>query len=322
MVDLKYLYRGLCGMSRAHRANAMTGHLGAAVVTGYFVGEELPDLDGRVYPAIEQNLDRIIRGDESVWYDAGATGIRIPDLFEAYPGKSPSDPPAPELAITTISSALAKNIDQLRETGHNVIFTSIAIRALHEYSRYATDAIVSGIEKLIALFNEAGTGRGYYGKERGWVAGNDIPADESNDFPAYRDQQEMVEVVIDELIATAQIRRRGFGGLFHVINHAAALTELSRLGLSELAQRGLPAHHEHVRLWRSLPDVEPEFGPLVAAHHDPQTPEYWEDPDSRQWSAHLTHRVKTLYGLSVLFRFIESDTRKKHAREKFLYLMG
>ena len=53
MVDFKYLYNGLCGLARAHTANAMAGHLGAAVVAGYFVGEELPELDDRVYAGIE-----------------------------------------------------------------------------------------------------------------------------------------------------------------------------------------------------------------------------------------------------------------------------
>ena len=40
-------------MARAHNANAMAGHLGAAVVAGYFVGEELPELDERVYSAFD-----------------------------------------------------------------------------------------------------------------------------------------------------------------------------------------------------------------------------------------------------------------------------
>ena len=106
----------------------------------------------------------------------------------------------------------------------------------------------------------------------------------------------MAEAAIDELIRSASMRRQGFGGLFHIINHAAALTELSLFGYRDLAQRGLAAHRQHVRLWRSLPDVENELGPLKRAPHDPRTPEYWSDNSQSQWSARLTHRVKTLTG--------------------------
>ena len=34
MVSFEYLYRGLCGMANAPRANSMAGHLGAAVIAG------------------------------------------------------------------------------------------------------------------------------------------------------------------------------------------------------------------------------------------------------------------------------------------------
>ncbi len=317
MVDFKYIYTGLCGMARAHQANAMAGHLGAAVVTGYFISEELPELDEQVYAAIEHELDLIARGEEAIWYDAEKAGISIPKMFEAFP-----DEPAGEADIGAIAKALDANIDQMRQSGHNVIFSSIAIRAMTEHSQLATESIVTGIEKLIAKFDQAGPGRGYYGKEQGWVPGNEVKLDDESDFPAYRNQQEMVDVVIDELIRSAAVRRQGYGGLFHIINHAAAITELSRFGYEQLANRGLKAHHQHVRLWRSLPDVENELGPLKAAEYDPRNPEYWKGDRSTQWSGHLTHRVKTIYGLFTLLRFVESEAKKKQAEQQFLYLMG
>jgi len=327
MVDFKYLYQGLRGLARAHTVNAMTGHLGAAVVAGYFVGEELPDLDQQVSTAIEQDLDRIMRGEEALWYDAEKEGIRIPELFEPLPDEpSPNEPFSDEtvrqMKIAAIATKLDANIGKMRQSGHNVIFSAIAIRALHEHSRYATDTIIAGIGKLIARFDGEGPGRGYYGKKRGWILGNDVTLGDETDFPAYRNQQDLADTVIDELIHSAPLRRRGFGGLFHLINHAAALTELSRFGYQELAHRGLAAHHHHVRLWRSLPDVEEEFGPLKSAKHDPRTPEYWQGKSSSQWSAHLTHRVKTLYGFFTLLRFVEFEEKRKQAEEKFLYLMA
>ncbi len=322
MVDFKYLYLGLCGLARAHTANAMAGHLGAAVVAGYFVGEDLPDLDDQVYAGIEKDLDEIIRGDESIWYNAKQTGIAIPALFEAFPEEPVAEESVQQARIDAIANSLSANIGKMRQSGHNVIFSAIAIRALNDHTKFATNAIVGGIEKLISRFNKEGPGRGYYGQARGWIGGNDVKLDADTDFPAYRNQQEMVERVIDELIENGALRRQGFGGLFHIINHAAALTELSRFGHKDLANRGLAAHHDHLRLWRSLPDVEGELGPLKSAKHDPRTPEYWQEADSEQWSAHLTHRVKTIYGFFTILRFIESEAKRKQAEEKFLYLMG
>ena len=82
MVNFEYLYKGLCGLARAHRANTMAGHLGAAVIAGYFFGEDHPDLDRKVYAGIEGELDRVLRGEESIWFNAKKAGITIPQLFE------------------------------------------------------------------------------------------------------------------------------------------------------------------------------------------------------------------------------------------------
>ena len=70
-----------------------------------------------------------------------------------------------------------------------------------------------------------------------------------------------------------------------------------------------------------LPDVEGELGPLVKAQHDPRTPAYWDEEESGQWSAQLTHRIKTLYGFYTIRRFIEAETQRKKAEDAFLYLM-
>ncbi len=128
--------------------------------------------------------------------------------------------------------------------------------------------------------------------------------------------------LIVELIRSGSTRRQGFGGLFHVINHAAGLTELSRFGYKKLARKGLKAHHQHLQMWRSLPDVEDELGPLRKAEHSPFSPAYWRQSFESQWSARLTHRVKTMFGFVTLLRFAEDAETRKQAEDKFLYLMA
>jgi hypothetical protein len=316
MVKFDYLYKGLCGLARAHRASPMAGHLGAAVTAGYFFGEDQSDLDDAVYRGIEKELDRIIRGEEAIWYNAKKAGITLAELFEPLPEERPQ-----EDLIPTIAEALSRNVDQTRQSGHNVIFAAIALRGLHDHPQYATPSTVTGIRKLIERFNNAPPGRGYYGKEKGWHVGKaSLPQDDS--FPPYEDVQEMVDTVIDELIGTASIRRQGFGGMWHIINHAAGIVELSLFGYKRLAHQALAAHRHHVRLWRSLPDVEAELGAVKKASHDPRQPELWTTGTLKRDEARLTHRIKTLYGFYTLLRFVKDEEKRKQAQDSLLYLMA
>jgi len=316
MIDFKYLYQGICGLANAHRAGTMAGHLGAAVVAGYFFGEDQADLPEGVFDGVESELNRVIAGEEAIWFNAKKAGVTPTQLFDPFPKE-----PTAEDTIGSIAKALGRNIDRTRQSGHNVIFASLALRSLHDHGQYATPHIIAGIRKLTHGFDNAPPGRGYYGKDTGWLGGNQVQLKPDDSFPPYRSIAEMVQVTIAELIATAAVKRQGFGGLWHIINHAAGLTELSRLGYDDLAKQALPAHHEHIRYWRSLPDVESELGAMVKAEHDPREPVYWTGMLKRD-QARLTHRIKTLFGFYTLRRFIEDDATRKQAADAFLYLMA
>jgi hypothetical protein len=317
VVGFGYLYQGLCGLARAHRAGTMAGHLGAALAAGYCFGEDQNDLPDEVYAGIEKELNRIRRGEEAIWFDAKKAGITIPELFEPFPDERPRKEAIPEIA-----EALSGNIDKTRQSGHNVIFAAIALRALHDHPVYATPSVVEGIRKLIEGFDGQVPGRGYYGKQRGWIVGDKVALADDGGLPPYESVQGMAEVVLDELIRGAPVRRRGFGGLHHVVNHAAGLAELARYGYGDLARKGLAAHRHHVRLWRSLPDLEEELGPVQQAEHDPRTADYWTTGSLRRDSAMLTHRIKTLYGFSTLAGLIEDRAKREKAEDGFRYLMA
>ena len=317
MVKFEYLYTGLCGMANAPRANAMAGHLGAAVVAGYFFSEDHPELPDGVCAAVERDLNRITGGEESIWFDPEKTGITAGELFQPFPEGPPN-----ENAEEELTAALAINIGQTRQSGHNVIFAATALRALSDHEEFATSSIVAGIVKLIAAFDNAHAGRGYYGESVGWKIGPKAPLSPQESTPPYKSLRDMAEVTINELIATASLRRRGFGGLFHLINHAAALTEIDRFGHGELARKGMPAHRQHLRLLRALPDLTAELGKLEHTSEDPMKPDYWKRTESKQWGAWLTHRIKTLYGFHTLLRFIENDEKRERAKEQFGYLLA
>lgn len=317
MIDFSYLYKGLCGLARAHQAGTMAGHLGAALVAGYFIGEEHPDLDQRVYRGIEKELDRIVAGEEAIWFNAKKAGITVKELFQPLPKEKPA-----ENKIAGIAEALSGNIDKTRQSGHNVIFASTALRALHDHTELATPSMIGGIVKLIEGFDGVVPGRGYYGKQRGWIIGNKVKLEADKKFPPYANEKVMSEVVVGDVIDRVTEHRRGFGGLFHIINHAAGLTELSQYGYDKLARQGLPAHRQHVRLWHSLPDLKEELGTIERSEHDPRTAKYWGTGMLKRDSARLTHRIKTIYGFFTLLRFIDDPARRKKAEERFLYMMA
>jgi hypothetical protein len=316
MIDSHYLYRGLCALARAHRANTMTGHLGAALIAGYLFSHEHPELDPLVHAGIGAELDRIAAGEEAIWFDADEAGVTIPGLFESFP----EERSRPSL-VPAITHALTQNIDVLRESGHNVIFAALAIRALQTRPEYATPSIIEGIQRLIHAFDQASPGQGYYGHERGWVRGDRVPLAEHAALPSYDGQKEMAELVLTELVQTASEHRQGYGGLWHLINHAAALVDLERLGYEELAELGMPAQRQHVRLYRSLPNLEEELGAVVPAAHDPRSPAFWSGQPLRRDSARLTHRIKTLYGFSRLLSVRVDCGLCRSAEERLSYLL-
>ena len=143
MIDFDYLYKGLCGLANAHRAGTMAGHLGAAVVAGYFFGEDQGDLPAEVYRGIEGELNRIIAGEEAIWFNAKKAGIRPSELFQP-PTSSETEPQS----IRSIATALNNSVAELRQSGHNVIFAAIALRGLHDHEEYQTPEMILGIRKL------------------------------------------------------------------------------------------------------------------------------------------------------------------------------
>lgn len=315
MVDLDYLAKGLNALARAHHVNTMAGHLGAALVAGYCIAENYPEIDKKVCAGIEAELDRIIRGQSSFGPQKSAS-ISVDEMFEPFPKQR-----SQENLIDGIADALAANIDQTRQSGHNVIFTAIAIRALKCHPEFATPAITDGIRKLIAGFNGVTPGTAYYGKERGRIDGRKVALFEDDTFLPYIDLQTMRTAVVDTLIHHAPERRQGFGGLWHVINHAAALSELAQYGYQELAITGLTAHHQHLQLWKTLPDVADELGAETPTKHDPRLPEYWQSEDLRRDRARLTHRIKTFYGFDVLVKLVTDKAKREQGYDRLRYLM-
>jgi hypothetical protein len=318
MVEFDYLSKGLNAMARAHRMSSMAGHLGAAVVTGYFIGEQRPNLDPVVYRGIEGDLDRIIRG-ESVFGKKMSKKSPLSDsaLFEPFNKEA-----ATEGRIGDIVETLQKNVDQPRQSGHNVIFASIAVRALKEHPELATPSVIDGVCKLIRMFDKAHPGTGNFGKKRGRIPGNRITLPGDDGTPFYDNTEAMALAVMDEVIKQdPAVHRQGYGSLVHVLNHAAAIADLAQYGYGDVASAAVQSHRIHLRLWRNLPDLSEELGPMKVSAVTPHTAAYWTSGEIPYDRALLTHRVKTMFGFDELADSVDDAEKKKNAYDKLRCMM-
>ena len=317
-VDRSYLQRGLNALARAHHMSSMAGHLGASMIAAYFVAKQRPKLDQEVLDGMKDDLRRVVQG-ESVFGKKMSRQSKLTDseLFEPFPKEH-----ADETLVDGIADGLEKGIDKPRQSGHNVIFASLAIAALKEHPEFATPSVVNGVRKLMDLFASQTPGSGYYGKQRGRVKGDKIILPDEDRTPAYDDIDSMANAVLDETATLSpKVHRVGYGGLVHIINHGAAIVGLDDFGYAELAQRATRSHRHHLRLWRNLPNVVDEKGPLRASRFTPHTASYWTSGNIPYDRALLTHRIKTMYGFAELARATDERAKEKAAYEKLRYLM-
>ena len=58
------------------------------------------------------------------------------------------------------------------------------------------------------------------------------------------------------------------------------------------------------------------------AAEDPRTVKYWDGGDLKRDEARLTHRIKTLYGFSVLVKLVSDRVKVNQAWQNLRYLMA
>ncbi|MDB4416231.1 hypothetical protein N9270_05850, partial [Akkermansiaceae bacterium] len=80
-------------------------------------------------------------------------------------------------------------------------------------------------------------------------------------------------------------------------------------------------HRKHFRLWRNLPNVAEEKGPMKVSRFTPHTAEYWTTGNVPYDRALLTHRVKTMFGFDELATVLEEKGKEKAAYDKIRLMM-
>ncbi len=298
MIDDYYLEAGLITLSRVGEHHWNGGHFGAAVIAAYYFSHE-QQLGQAAGAALARQLDRMIAGHNDLFLPHDRAGKGMGD-------------------VTSIIAALDDNIVELHAIGHNVIFASLALKALRQRPELATPATIAGLVALVRQFYDHGPGRPFYG----WPDILAVRVEPADDVPAYTDE---ATIALSALAAFSAIENvypflhQGIVG--HLLTHAHALIELARLGYGELAAKGHDAHRLYVKLSRNQPDE----GEPIPKHNNvcsvPLEADYWKRDleGSRQWL--VGHVFKYTYSFYDLVRHVDSESDRQRYQAQLAYVL-
>jgi len=308
------LLAGLTGLSQAIEWNRMSGHPPAAVIAAYFFCQE-NQLENDVPDQVQRLIDLLVSGSESIWYRDNGQPVTNAALFNAEVDGEPDESLIPEIA-----SALEGSLTACRDSGHNTIFASLALKALRHSPEYALPSLVNGIVQLITDFEDRGPGVGHVPGQTKLIDPRNLPPPEGLDLPAYQNTGDMIAAVLRHVLPD-HLNKRGLGGPIHLVNHAAALLDLETLGYDNLVAHGLPAHHQHLDLWLRLPSfpaAENTYRPPNPL--DPRTNAYWAEGIQLKDRGGYEHRIKFLYGAYRLAAHIANPADRREFLTNAAYL--
>jgi len=299
------LLKGLTGLSQAINWNRMSGHPPAAVLAAHFFCQE-NGLEPGVQKEVQALVDRLVSGSASIWHTVDGQPVTNEALFSHPISGSPDEKRIPEVA-----NALEASLAACRDSGHNTIFASLALKALHAAPEYALPPLIDGILRLLKDFEGRGPGFAHLPGQDQLVDPRELPVPEDLDLPEYTSTADMIAAVCCH-VSPRRFAIRGLGGPIHVINHAVALLDLEASGYAALARQGLNAHHQHLKMWLSLPPFpEYENAYLVPTLHDPRSKAYWDEGITLRDQGGIEHRLKFLYGAYRFAARIEDESDRR-----------
>ena len=258
-LDPRHLAHGLDLLCNAHSTDSFrAGHAGGAVISAYYLCRE---------EELEPGTAEVIQGALDRHYPLAA-------------GPFPDEDPV-EDGIAQILRAREPDLGQLCREGHDVIFLSLALRAMHELPRAVTPARIAGLLRTL---------RSLEPKLRGH---SDIAVPES--------ESAFAEFVLEEFLASTEGGPgQGFSG--HLLTHGRAILDLRLLGHERFAGRCL--HAFGLAVGRARPRTR---GPHWRAERPrvefrrPDRKEYWERR-AAAGTVELGHLFKYPYGFLGLRR--------------------
>lgn len=267
VVDEQYLIFGLDALSRAHEANYFVdGHRGAAIIAAYYFCREV-DIEAGAPKIIQAMIDEHWR-------------------HMSLCAPLPEEPPASD-GIERILKTLELSIGRLRQAGHNVIFPSLALKALHQLPEAITPLRVNGICRLIESFTVT----------------DDIRVTEEDAIPDLGPSPTAAEFILTEFLRTVKaFDGRGQGWSGHLLTYGRALLDLRELGYGALAVKGEAAFKQYIKRIRMGPlDTDKVRTEHVPSTRRPDQRAYWNV--RQKGSVEIGHVFKYPYGFYGLLRY-------------------
>ncbi|MFC1715966.1 hypothetical protein ACFL6S_20015 [Candidatus Poribacteria bacterium] len=298
MLSNEYLAKGITGLARAIDYSWAQGHFGCAVIATYFLCAENELRDSTV-EGLKVELDKMIESRAHLVVPIEPTDSNAELLRE-------------------IPEALGGNISELRPGGHNVIYASLALKALKRMPEMITLEIIDGIRRLIEVFSDMPLQNDSHG-----IDVTELSADLDDAVPRYSDDEMIAEFTFSEVLKFAEMYYEIQGVVGHLLDHAQSLVELSRMGYPDLARRGYDAHRLHIRRVRLFPDCFDKsiWMPVRPVHNDPLDPSFWEkDVEAMAKSSWgYAHFFKYRYHFYDLVKLVRSPGLKAKCLERMAY---
>lgn len=298
MLTDEYLAKGITGLARAVDHSWAQGHFGSAVIATYFLCVENNLPDSRVR-GLQVELDKIIASRAHLFMP-----IETMDSCD-------------EL-LRNIPESLDSSISKLCPGGHNVIYSSLALKALKRMPEMITPEIIGGIRRLIDVFSDMSIQNDYHG-----IDVTELSADLDAAIPRYSGDEMIAGFTFSEILKFREMYYEIQGIVGHLVDHAQSLVELSRLGYPDLARRGYDAHRLHVRRVRLFHDCFDKsiWTPVRPVHSDPLDPSFWERDvkamAKSSWG--YAHFFKYRYQFYDLAKLIPDPDLKAGCLERMAY---
>ncbi|MEM7019082.1 MAG: hypothetical protein AAF512_17290 [Pseudomonadota bacterium] len=271
---------GLANTNKTYPYLWFHGHKGAAVLAAYFMIQEA-GLDNAVNDAVAGFGHKIIAEDSGLFVEDE------PDHGTADPGE--------------IMQALEASINALSADGHDVIFSSLALKAFQAHPELATPSRVAGITVLIKACQFDNPKR-YYGFEDYRVDSIDYSSVPSFENPKQAATYTLFEheIVYPDQAIDGQNHFLA-GDKLHDVTHAHALLELENIGYQSVAMQGLEALRKQFYLSDTthIPEAIQAFETDLL--FDPRTLSFW------QRDIIDAHQVKLAYSVLSLLQHVDES---------------
>jgi hypothetical protein len=280
----RYLIAGLDAIARAYGPGAnvgdgfAVGHLGASLLSGWFMIQD-GTVDAEVDDVIRPQVDR-------AWMGSPPFAAR------------PEEPAAPE-ELGRLLSALSPAVGTSDHAGHQVIFSSLALRAFRTLPATLTRSRIDGLCHLAAA---------YVPPRQPDIGDGEAPPE-----PAALARDALVGFA--DAVKSYQGFGQGYSG--HVLTFGCAVLDLLALGHVGVGRRALSGYRDYLATCRLGPG-----GPFTTSARPPHAPSIMHPEHLGYWRSHavdhavqgLGHFTKYTYAFLRLERLVSDAGVRERAR--------